>query len=183
MVFLILVRNVIDEKTRLCPSIGPECQKANQGHAYSLLADLWNATKILAEGTRLRPFDKVSNALLKYLPPCFRGKWTCRVTRGPEEGVPRQTVCSTHFGLDISEPIEAKSSVLEFDLRIMPRASALIFLAFIGIFALCVAGQGTTEQLSSPRLNERAQRALFPIATNPFQITANTVVGIISVLG
>lgn len=58
----------------------------------------------------------------------------------------------------------------------MSRVSAFVILAYIGIFALCIQGQGTTEQLSSPRLSERAQRALFPVANDPFKITANTVV-------
>ena len=58
----------------------------------------------------------------------------------------------------------------------MARATIFYAVAFVGIFALCALSQGTPEQLSSPRLSERAQRALFPVANDPFKITANSVV-------
>jgi len=57
----------------------------------------------------------------------------------------------------------------------MVRYAFLASVAILGLLAPSALGQGTTEQLTSPRLSERAQRALFPVAAEPFKITANTV--------
>lgn len=50
-----------------------------------------------------------------------------------------------------------------------------VCLAVVCLIAVPALGQGTNEQLESPRLAERGQRALFPISSEPFKIAANTV--------
>jgi len=51
----------------------------------------------------------------------------------------------------------------------------ILAACFVGLFVCQGSAQGTNEQLSSARLSERAQRALFLLSTEPFKITANTV--------